>query len=91
MNGGYFMVDCGGLVITSQVEQTIAGIYDRCKAAIDSGKVVIATNCVYNSSNATPFPVFAINEAGTLILTTSILQVRVTTGDKVNIVSLIES
>lgn len=90
MNGGYIMIDCGGLNLLAQSAQTISGLYDKITGAIASGKPIIACNCNYGANvPVTPIPVFGIVEDGVYILTASILQVRVTNADSVTIASLI--
>ncbi len=90
INGGYVQVDCGGLNLLSESEQTISGIFARSKAAVESGKPVIACNCVYGTGvPMTPTPVFGIEEGGAYIFTASILQVVVEDDDGVTIRSLI--
>lgn len=90
MNGGYAMVDCKGLNLLAQSSQTIDGLYATCEEAYNSGKAILAYNCVYGTGvPTTPIQVFAIKESGTLIFTASILQIRVTNDDAVSIVSLL--
>ena len=42
VNSGYVLFDCGGLDLNDFTEQTINGIYNRAKIALDSGKAVFA-------------------------------------------------
>lgn len=84
------MIDCGGLNLLASDPQTITGLYAKVKKAHELNKPIYAFNCVYGSGvNLSPISVFAINEAGTIILTASILQVRVASNDSVTITSLI--
>lgn len=90
MNGGYIMIDCGGLNLLAQSAQTIAGLYAKITAAFASGKPIYACNMNYGENvPMSPAQVFGINEAGLYILTASMLQVRVTSADSVTITSLI--
>lgn len=90
MNGGYAMVDCKGLNLLAQSSQTIDGLYAACEEAYNSGKTILAYNCVYGTGvPVTPITVFAIKESGTFIFTASILQIRVASNDAVTIVSLL--
>lgn len=90
MKGGYTMIDCKGLNLLAQSSQTITGLYARTKKALEENKPIYAYNCVYGEGVATsPIQVFGINEAGTLILTSSILQVRIASNDGVTITSLL--
>jgi hypothetical protein len=87
---GYVVVDCTGINLLAESEVTVDGIYAKCKDAFDSGKPIFACNCVYGTGvPATPIQVMAILEAGTYILTSSILQVRVASDDGVTITSLL--
>lgn len=90
MNGGYVLVDCTGINLLSQTSQTVTGIYEKCKNAIKYNKPIFAVNCEYGSGvPMTPIAVMAIEEAGTIIFTASILQIRVSSADAVTIVSLL--
>lgn len=92
MNGGYTMVDCDKLNLLAQSSQTISGLYQKSLDALATGKPVIANNCEYGVGvPMTPIPVMAINEAGTIIFTASILQVRIASDDSVTIVSLLQN
>lgn len=90
MNSGYIMIDCGGLNMLAESAQTITGLYARCTEAYATGKPIIAYNINYGAGvPTTPIPVFGIIEAGVYILTSSILQVRITSADSVTITSLV--
>lgn len=90
-NNGYVVVDCGGLNLLADSSQTITGLYNRCKDAINSNKPIIASNCNYGANTpVTPINVFAITEGTTFIFTASILQIRVASTDVVTIVPLVE-
>lgn len=92
MNGGYAMIDCGGLNLLGQSAVTIAGLYKKVGAAFNAGKPILACNCVYGEGvTCTPFSVMVINEAGTYICTASILQVRVASNDSVTITPLLNA
>lgn len=93
MNGGYIMVDCKGLDLTSNEEQTINGLYNDMIKAIDSGKPLVAYNCVWGSNNdspMTPINFFAQKWSDSLVVgTTSILNISCTSADKVTVTSLV--
>lgn len=89
---GYIMVDCQSLNLLASESQTINGLYSRCIEVFDTGKPIIAVNCEYGEDvPMTPISVWAIIEAGTVILTASILQIRVASDDSVTIVPLINT
>ena len=91
-NGGYYMVDCGGLDLTDSSEQTITGLFNRMKKAIASGKPLIAYNCVWGSNSdapLTPIHFFAQRWSDTMVVgTASILNITCTSADKVTVVDL---
>lgn len=93
MNGGYIMVDCKGLDLTSREEQTISGLYNDMVNAIKTGKPLVAYNCVWGSNNdspMTPIPFFAQNWTDSLVVgTASILNISCTSADKVTVTSLV--
>lgn len=92
MSNGYIMVDCQSTNLLAVESQTIPGLYARSIEAIDTGKPIIAVNCEYGEDvPMTPISVFAIIEAGIVIFTASILQIRVASDDTVTIVPLINS
>ena len=92
MSNGYIMIDCQSLNLLAGESQTIPGLYARCIEAIDTGKPIIAVNCEYGEDvPMTPISVMAIIEAGIVIFTASIWQIRVASDDTVTIVPLINS
>ena len=95
MNGGYFMIDCGGLDLTDNTEQTINGLYAQMVKGIASGKPLVAYNCVWgdnSDSPLTPIQFFAQNWTDSLVVgTASILNITCSSADKVNVTSLIPS
>lgn len=89
---GYIMVDCKQMNLLAGESQTISGLYAASIEAINTGKPIIATNCEYGENvPMTPISVMAIIESGTVIFTSSILQIRVAADDSVTIVSLINN
>ena len=93
MNGGYIMVDCKGLDLTSREEQTISGLYADMVNAIKTGRPLVAYNCVWGSNNdspMTPIPFFAQNWTDSLVVgTASILNISCSNADKVTVTSLV--
>lgn len=90
MANGYIMVDCKSLNLLADDTQTINGLYSASIDAINSGKPIIAVNCEYGEGvPMTPISVMTIIEAGVVIHTASILQIRVANDDSVRIVPLI--
>ena len=90
MVGGYAMINCEGLLLTSDEAQTIEGIYEIVDEAYKSGKPCWVYNCGYNNGTLSPVPVMILNESETeYVATSSILQIRITNDDSCSIVSLI--
>ena len=92
MKGGYVLVDCKGLDLTSESTQTISGLYDKLKAAKATGKLIIAENMIWGDDGTiSPVHVFAIDMGSTygIYCTASTLQIRVSPADVVTIVNMI--
>lgn len=49
MKGGYYMVDCEQLDLTSAETVTITGIWKKAVKALAAGKPIVAYNCIYGS------------------------------------------
>ena len=95
MNGGYIMIDCKKLNLLSQSTQTISGLYNAVKEAMETGKPIFANNLLYGEnypiSPVHVFGKFDGSEDEYIVLTASILQVWVKNDDTVTIASLIPS
>ena len=92
MKGGYVLVDCKGLDLLSESTQTISGFYNKVKAAMATGKMIIAENCIWGEDGAiSPIVVFAIDMGSTygIYLTASTLQIRVSPANVVTIVNMV--
>ena len=91
MKGGYVLVDCTGLDLLSESTQTISGLYAKCKAAMATGKMIIAENIIWGDDGViSPISVFAIDMGSTygIYLTASTLQIRVSPANVVTIVNM---
>lgn len=94
MKGGYVLVNCGGLDLTSESTQTISGLYNRVKSAFATGKAIIAENIIWGTDGAiSPIACFAIDMGSTygIYITASTLQIRVSPADVVTIVNMAPS
>ena len=90
VNTGYFLFDCGGLDLNDSTEQTIAGIYDRAKEALTTGKAVFATNCVMSGMPCTPCAVIAWDQGSDGIIATGhTLRIVIAKDDGVTVINLI--
>ena len=91
MKGGYVLVDCKGLDLTSESTQTINGLYAKVKAAMATGKLIIAENMIWGGDGSiSPVHVFAIDMGSTygIYCTASTLQIRISPADVVTIVNM---
>ena len=89
--GGYALVDCTGVELTSESKQTVAGIYNKIKKAYASNKPVYACNLTFSDKRVTPVNIFINPLPGsdtTLVGTASTLQLRVDNADGVTIVNM---
>lgn len=86
---GYISIDCKGLNLLAEEAQTIDGLYNEIQEAIATGKPMYAINMVWGDVSAiSPVQVFSVQWDGYVILTSSTLQVIVTTEDSVTINNL---
>lgn len=90
-NGGYVGIDCKGLDLTKgSTEQTIAGIYEDVQTAMETGKPIVAYNCIWGAGKpVTPINVFAIQFDGQVIVTSSTLQVVISSNDHITINNMV--
>lgn len=66
MNGGYVLIDLGGLNLSSESEQTIDGLYARLDEIKGKGKFALAENAV----GASPIPaIITVDESDNIVLT----------------------
>lgn len=86
---GYVLVDCTGLNLNTSSEQTIVGIYDRCKSAMETGKPALAYNCNMSGAPCTPISVVAWMEGTTIIATGHVLRLTITSANKVTVTNLV--
>lgn len=87
---GDIMVDCGGLELNSSSTQEITGLYERAKAALETGKPVYATNCLMNGGYCSPVSVAAWQEdSHTIIATGHVFRVSIEDDDDVTVTNLV--
>lgn len=91
MNGGYVLLDCKGLELTTATGQTIAGMHQRITDTIGAGKPFYACNCTFEGDVMTPVAVMITpRSGGTYIATASTLQIVIGTDDSIEIINMIE-
>lgn len=93
MESGYIMIDCGGMDLTSESTQTIAGLYARIAEVRATDKMIVACNMVWGDTGvASPIPVIVTApETNTYVCMACTLQIRVTSSDVVTIVNMTPS
>ena len=74
MKGGYVMVDCEGLDLTSESPVTKTGFWKKAVAVLAAGKPIVAYNCVYGSGK----PVSPVTCFGWYLSSSSIVIVGAT-------------
>lgn len=65
MNGGYALVDFGGLELTSESKVTKSGINAALKAALATGKAIVAGGLLVSTKDAAPVAVLAVPDSST--------------------------
>ena len=86
---GYILVDCTGLNLNKSEKQTITGFYDRCKAAIATGKPCYAANCNMSGAPCTPCSVIAWMEGTDIIVTGHVLRIVIDSDDGATVTNLV--
>ena len=93
MESGYIMIDFGGMDLTLESSQTIAGLYARIAESRATGKMIVACNMVWGDTGAaSPIPVIVTApETNTYVCAASTLQIHVTSADVVTIENMAPS
>lgn len=87
---GYIVVDCTGTNLGIASEQTIPGIYNKCIAALDTGKPVFVANCNMSGAPMSPVSVVAWKEGTNIIrIIGHIFRLTITSADKVTVLNLV--
>lgn len=90
MKAGYVLIDCTGVDLLEETEQTVPGLYARVKAAEASGKMMIAENCVWgDQGHMSPIQVFTVNFGTYYVITASTLQLWLTNADKLTVHNMV--
>ena len=82
-NPGYYLLDGGGIDLSTSESQTITGAWNRAVTAIKTGKPIWAFNTKYGSGkNLTPVPVFAwYISASAIVIVGATLHIQVAPDD----------
>lgn len=89
-NGGYIMVDCGGLNFLADGAQTITGLYKACQEAYRTGKQILATNAKWGTTPCSPILMLMTLDEGLIRCSVCTLQIDITENDSVTIVNYIK-
>lgn len=68
LKGGYIIIDCKGLDLSLTTAQEIDDSFAIAKTALNSGKPIIAKNCVYGTAPVSPVTCFAWEISATEIV-----------------------
>lgn len=74
MSGGYFLVDCEGLDLTSKTSVTKTGFWKKAVEALATNKPIVAYNCIYGEGK----PVSPVTSFGWYLAEDSIVIVGAT-------------
>ena len=66
MNSGYALVNFGGLELTSESKVTKSGINAALKAALATGKTIVAGGLLVSTKAAAPVAVLAVPDSSTV-------------------------
>lgn len=91
MNGGYYLLDCKGLDLTSDSAQTIAGSWQDCVTALKVGKPIVAHNCIYGTGvPVSPVTCFGwYIAADEIVIVGATLHIHVKNNDKCTVVDVV--
>ena len=68
MNGGYSMIDCTGLDLGNL--GTVTGLYEKAKAAINTGKPLVLKGVKNNTQEYSNIPAYGGIQSSTAVLLT---------------------
>lgn len=90
LNGGYTMIDCSGIELTTATKQTVTGIYAQVVKALKANKLVLAYGLKFGTNPCTPAPVMVNDDPNgdEIVCTSSVLQLFIGADDGVRVVNL---
>ena len=91
MNGGYYLLDCKGLDLTSASAQTINGSWADCVIALKAKKPIVAHNCIYGTGvPVSPVTCFGwYIAADEIVIVGATLHIHVKDDDKCTVVDVV--
>lgn len=87
MIGGYALVDCTGLELSTAEEQNIPGLFKSTQEAYNSNKLILACNCNWYGGKMSPIAVRVNLSGGACIASTSTYHVIILPNDVVTVVN----
>lgn len=90
MNSGYVLIDCTGLDLKGETTQTIEGIYQKCAAALASGKPAYAGNVAWGDEKITPISVMLTVDGSDITASACTLRLNISSDDSVTITNYIQ-
>ena len=90
MNSGYFLIDCTGLDLKGETTQTVVGLYQKCAAALASGKPSYAGNVAWGDEKTTPIAVMLTVDDGKITASACTLRLDIASDDSVKINNYIQ-
>lgn len=90
LKGGYSLIDCSGIELTTATKQTVSGIYNQVVKALKAGKLVLACGLKFGNEACTPAPVMVNDDPNgdEIVCTSSTLQLFVGADDGVRVVNM---
>lgn len=90
LKGGYAMIDCKGLKLTETDPQEIGGVWEIAKKALESGKPIIAHNCVYNDAPVSPVTCFGwYIDTDEIVIVGATLHIHVKDDDTATVIDVV--
>lgn len=93
MNGGYFLLDCTGLDLTSDSAQSITGCWQKAVNALKSNKPIMAYNCIYGTGvKVSPVECFGWYISSTeIVIVGATLHIHVKNNDTCTVLDVVPS
>ena len=84
------MIDCKGLKLTETDPQEIGGVWEIAKKALESGKPIIAHNCVYNDAPVSPVTCFGwYIDTDEIVIVGATLHIHVKDDDTATVIDVV--
>ena len=93
MVGGYYLVDCEGLDLTSESGVTKTGFWNKAKEALKANKPIMAYGCNYGSGKpVSPVPCFGWYLSSTsIVIVGATLHIIISSDDSVIVQDVVPS